>query len=74
MKGLIFISTCIISLFITIFSQTIDMSKDITMDWQEKDKILSCTEIVSKKFQKDQVNLMISNYKNFYFKELDRYY
>lgn len=55
MKGLYLIFTFLISLFVKIFSQYQDPMSGITMDWEEKDKILSCVEIVSKKFQKDEV-------------------
>jgi len=33
--------------------------KAVTMNWDEKDKVLSCAEIVTKKFQKDEVSLLI---------------
>jgi hypothetical protein len=30
----------------------------ITMNWDEIDKVLSCGEIVSKKYEKDEVSLL----------------
>lgn len=59
MRGLYLFFSFLISLMITVFSQDIDMS-GITLTWDEKDKILSCTEIVSKKFQKDEVSIRIN--------------
>ncbi len=56
MKGLHLMFTFLISLLVRIFSQGQDPMKGITMDWQEKDKILSCTEMVTKKFEKEQVS------------------
>lgn len=33
-----------------------DLFNDLSMDWFEKDKILSCVEIIHRKLKKDKVN------------------
>ncbi len=55
MKRLLLSLAIIIGGFLNVYSQGYDMLNSITMDDQEKDKILSCVELVSKKFSTDQV-------------------
>jgi hypothetical protein len=35
-----------------------DISSDLSMDWFEKDKILSCVEIITRKIKKDKVDFL----------------
>jgi len=67
MKGLYSIFAVLFSIFITIFTQDQDPMSGITIDWEEKDKILSCVEIVSKKFQKDEVSFIFRINSKFYY-------
>lgn len=57
MKAVYFVFTCFISFFITILSQSQTPISGEEMTSQEKDKILACVELVSRKFQKDEVRL-----------------
>lgn len=58
MKRLYLLSSFLFTFLSKVLSQGQDSFTGIEMDWQEKDKILACVEIVSKKFNTDLVSLL----------------
>jgi len=57
MKAVYLVFTCFLSFFITILSQSQTSINGEEMTSFEKDKILACVELVSRKFQKDEVRI-----------------